>query len=87
MTVTVRLSDKLKSKLDAISELEGKTRSEIIKESLDLYFSKYNADKTPFELGKDLFGKYQSGFRERSINARKEVQLKIKAKYSEKKSD
>lgn len=85
MAITVRLPKILEGKLNAVSEMEGKTKSEIIKESLNLYFTRYNVEKTPFELGKDMFGKYQSGFKDRSINTQREISLKIKAKQNAKK--
>lgn len=41
--------------LDSLAKKQGKTRSDIIKDSLNEYIERHG-HSTPFELGKDLFG-------------------------------
>lgn len=59
--VSVRLPDDYNQKLDKISEIENKSKSETIKLALFQYLKNYENDKSPYELGKDLFGKRGSG--------------------------
>ena len=80
MPLTVRLPVETESKLNTIARLVKKTKSDIIKESLDLYFEKYSKSKTPFELGKHLFGKNGSGLGNLSTDNEKILREKLNAK-------
>jgi len=55
---TVRLNDEIDIKLSALIELEKTTKSEIIKKAIAEYYESHYQNKTPYELGESLFGKY-----------------------------
>lgn len=80
--VSVRLSDDFSQKLDKISELENKSKSEIIKIALSQYFRTYENDKNPYELGEDLFGKKGSKKGNLSKDYKKLLKEKLNEKYS-----
>jgi len=80
--LSIRLSSEIESKLDQISKSENKPKSEIIKSALDLYFKKYHKVTSPYELGKDLFGKAGSG----RSNSSKDYKSILKGKLREKHS-
>ena len=58
------------------------TKSEIIKIALQKYFETYYNDLSPYELGKDVFGKYGSGQSDNSKNYKLKMKEKINAKFS-----
>ncbi len=57
---TVRLNDEIQNKISTLIEIEKTTKSEIIKKAIIEYYEQHSRDISPFELGKDLFGKYGS---------------------------
>ncbi len=57
---TVRLNNEICNKLSTLIEIEKTTKSEIIKKAIIEYYEQHARDMSPFELGKDLFGRYGS---------------------------
>ena len=57
---TVRLNDEIQNKISALIEIEKTTKSEIIKKAIIEYYEQHLRETSPFELGKDLFGRYGS---------------------------
>ncbi|MCG6141367.1 ribbon-helix-helix protein, CopG family [Leptospira mtsangambouensis] len=58
--ISLRLPPELERKLDSFAKSEGKSRTEIVKDSILEYIKNRGNNKTPFELGLDLFGKHYS---------------------------
>jgi len=85
VSINVRLPVETEAKLVEIAITENKTKSEIIRESLELYFDRFLRARTPFELGKEFFGKHGSGAGDLAINSEKILREKIKEKYDGKK--
>lgn len=85
MALSIRLTLETKTKLENMARVENKTKSEIIREALELYFKNFSEDKTPFELGKEYFGKHGSGQGDLSINGEKILKEKIRRKFNAKK--
>lgn len=54
--ISLRLPPDLERELNILSKETGKTRTDIVEESLVSYMDKYSAEKSAYELGKDLFG-------------------------------
>jgi predicted DNA-binding protein len=79
---TIRLSDDIETTLNQIAKNEHKSKSEIIKTALQIFIENYYQDQTPYELGKDVFGKYGSGQNNNSSNYKKILRDKINAKIS-----
>ena len=76
---TVRLDDDINNKLSALKEVEKTTKTEIIKKAIAEYYEQHIAKKSPFEIGKDLFGRYGSG-----PNLSQSYKKKLKEKLNEK---
>jgi predicted transcriptional regulator len=55
---TVRLNNEIDNKLRKLIETENTSKSEIIKKAISEYFEGHYQEKSPFELGEDLFGKF-----------------------------
>ena len=79
---TVRLPVEIEQKLNTLSKLENKSKSEIIKEALESFFYQQNTEKDSYELGLDYFGKYGSGDGSLSTSYKKKIKDKIRAKHN-----
>lgn len=80
--VTLRLPQKMEDKVIKIAELENSTKTDIIRKALLLYFQKYDKKNNPYELGKDLFGKYSLDRSDISKNYKKLLKEKLNEKFS-----
>jgi predicted DNA-binding protein len=81
--ISVRLDKSLEERLNLFSQEKHISKSRIIKDSLKFYFEKVEQEakqKTPYELGKELFGKYASGETELSTTYKQKLKEKINAK-------
>jgi predicted DNA-binding protein len=79
---SIRLTNDLENNIKNIAKNEGKSKSEIIKIALQHFIEEYKSSLSPFELGKNLFGKYGSGENDNSKNYKKKIKDKISAKFS-----
>lgn len=61
MLRTIRLPESTERKLEEVSTEQNKTKSDVIKAALELYFNKHYSEKTPYELGVKLFDEAGSG--------------------------
>ena len=61
MTISLRLDAEMTRRLIALSRAEGITKSEFIRRCLQDYLLARPQEPSAWELGKDLFGCYQSG--------------------------
>ncbi|MFA4794654.1 ribbon-helix-helix protein, CopG family [Leptospira kirschneri] len=80
--ISLRLPPELERKLDTFARSEGKSRSEIVKESIIEYIKNHGNIKTPFELGEDLFGKHSTDISDLSQNRKKYLRQSIQGKRS-----
>lgn len=80
--ISLRLTSDLENKLNKISKNENISKSEIIKQALILYFEDYHKKHSPYDLGKDLFGKYGSGIGNLSKDYKNILKGKLREKYS-----
>ena len=79
---SLRLSPEMENKLNAVSSAENLSKSEIIKRALTAYFSEYDNTLSPYELGRDLFGKYGSGENDLSVTYKKRLKKKLREKHA-----
>jgi predicted DNA-binding protein len=77
---TARLPVDTRNKLLALSRLKGKTKSDIIKESVDLYYEREENEMDSFTLGEPYFGNYGSGEEDRSVAYKERIKEKLRAK-------
>ena len=81
--ISVRLSKDDEKKLYEISENEDMTKSDIVKDALERYFTEYDKKASPYNVGRDLFGKYGSGQKDSSTKYKQNVRQKINEKMSD----
>ena len=83
--ISVRLDKQLERQLEKISKEKSTSKSQIIKESLIYYFNMLKQEqkqKSPYELGREFFGKYSSGKGDLSTTYKQKLKDKINAKNS-----
>ncbi|MBP7282325.1 MAG: ribbon-helix-helix protein, CopG family [Leptospiraceae bacterium] len=80
--LALRLPAILEDKLEEICRSEKKTKSELLREAIELYFEAYQKRTSAYELGKEFFGKYGSGVKDNSENYKKRLKEKWNAKRS-----
>ena len=85
--ISLRIKPELESELNFFAETKGKSRSEIIIESILEYIQNHSTEKTPYELGKDLFGKYSSNHNDLSQNRKKYLKEKITQKNAKRRAN
>ena len=78
--IAVRLSDIMKKKLNTYAETLNKTKTDVVREALALYFKKNEHKQTPYAVGEALFGKYSSGRDDLSTTYKQKLREKIRAK-------
>ena len=84
--ITLRLDSKFEQHIKNMAKQLGITKSELIRRSIQEYLKKF-PNQTPWELGKDLFGKYSSGSGELSVTRKEKFKKKIRDKLSKKNSN
>lgn len=82
MTQSVRLDEKLKAELRRQLARTGKTFSQYTREALAEKLERDAGKKSPYELGKHLFGKFSSGRSDLSVRYKEVVREKLRAKHS-----
>jgi predicted DNA-binding protein len=77
---TARLPMDTRNKLLALSKIKNKTKSDIIIESLELYYKQEEGEIDSFTLGEPLFGKYGSGENDRSVTYKQRIKEKLSSR-------
>jgi predicted DNA-binding protein len=78
---TARLPAGTRSKLLALARIKGKTKSDIIKESVDRYYEQEEKEIDSYTLGLSFFGNYASGDRDRGLACKRRVKEKLRAQF------
>ena len=78
--IAVRLPDIMEKKLNTYAETLNKTKTDVVREALALYFKKNEHNQTPYAIGEALFGKYSSGRGDLSTTYKQKLKEKIRAK-------
>ena len=79
---TARLPADTRIKLIALARIKGKTKSDIIKESLDMYYDYEEKEIDSYTLGERYFGKYGSGDTDRATTYKERIKEMIRAKLN-----
>ena len=77
---TARLPLDTRNKLLVLSRVKGKTKSDIIKESLDLYYEQEEKEIDSFTLGEKYFGKYNLGDGDLSTTYKERIREILRAR-------
>lgn len=80
--LSVRLPKELEEKINMLSEQENSTKSDLVKKALEKYINEKEKQFQPYDLGKELFGKYGSGEGDLSVCYKQKVRKKIDEKTS-----
>lgn len=80
--IPIELSEDYEKKLEQIAKSRRLPKEEFVKTLLRQYVDDYYQKATPFELGKELFGKFGSGKGERSRTYKKLLKEKLRGKYT-----
>lgn len=78
--ITLRINSELEKKVKKVSKTMGISKSELVRNSLIEYLTKYN-DNNAWKAGEDLFGKYKSGDSDLSVSASTTFRRKIRQKH------
>jgi len=78
---TARLPMEISNKLVALSRAKGKTKSDIIKESLEMYYAQEENEIDSYTLGEPYFGKYGFGDGDLSTTYKERIKEKIAKKH------
>ncbi len=79
---SVRLPHNQEQKLDEIARAKNVSRSQIIKEALELYISREEAAANPYMAGEALFGIHGSGESNRSATYKQRIKKQLKQKHN-----
>ena len=81
--LAVRLPEELEYKLNRFSKISHKTKTDVVKEALVLFFKteSENAAQSPYTLGEELFGRYESGQNDLSSTYKQKLKGKLSEKY------
>jgi Arc/MetJ-type ribon-helix-helix transcriptional regulator len=77
---TVRLPDYLEYRLEEESLSQQISKSELVREALVQYFTDADTERSSWELGEGLFGRYGSGDGNLSTSYKERLRDKINAK-------
>ncbi len=80
--LSVRLPGELEKKIKQLATTEGRTKTEIIRTALEAYVRSNDQTASPYELGKDLFGRHGSGRGDLSVSYKNKVKERIREKRS-----
>lgn len=80
--IAIRMDEKEEGLLAKIAKMTGKTKSGLVRESVSEYLKKFTA--SPWELGKNLFGKQGSPHHNLASQAKQRVREKIHGKRRQK---
>jgi len=79
---TARLPMEINNKLCILAKAKGKTKSDIIKESIEMYYTQEENEIDSYTLGEPYFGKYGSGDGDLSTTYKERVKEKIAQKLA-----
>ena len=79
---TARLPADVRNKLMILSRVKKKTKSDIIKESIEMYYEREENEIDSYTLGEPYFGKYASGESDLSTTYKERVKEKIAQKLA-----
>jgi len=79
---TARLPVETRNKLLVLSKAKNKTMSEIIIESLDLYYGQEENEIDSYTLGLPYFGRYGSGEGDLSVTYKQRLREKLRARQN-----
>ncbi|MCP3870347.1 MAG: CopG family transcriptional regulator [Gammaproteobacteria bacterium] len=77
--ITLRLDPKLEKTVSETARILGVTKSELVRRSIAEFIERVG-EPTPWELGKDLFERYESGRKNNSRDRKSLIREKLRVK-------
>lgn len=81
MSISIRLDKSVEESLRRRLQVEGVSMSDFIRDAISEKLATYVVRLTPYELGKDLFGRSSSGRDDLSSNRKVLLKDKLNAKF------
>lgn len=81
MSISIRLDKSIEESLRRRLQDDGVSMSDFIRDAIREKLATYEVKLTPYELGKDLFGRSSSGRDDLSSNRKAILREKLNAKY------
>ncbi len=81
MTISIRLNDETETELRQRLRYMGIPLSEFVREAIREKLTRETGKETPFELGKDLFGRHSSRDTNRSTQRKELVRKRLHEKH------
>jgi predicted DNA-binding protein len=78
---TARLPREISNKLHILAKAKGKTKSDIIKESIEMYYAQEENEIDSYTLGEPYFGKYSFGEGDLSTTYKERIREILKKKH------
>jgi predicted DNA-binding protein len=79
---TARLPREINNKLHILARVKGKTKSDIIKESIEIYYAQEENEIDSYTLGEPYFGKYSFGEGDLSTTYKERIREKLAKKHA-----
>ena len=81
--LAVRLPKELENRLNSYTQKTDKTKTDIVKDALRLFFQTQEREDslTPYDLGKEFFGRHESDSGDLSVNYKEKLRGKLREKY------
>lgn len=83
MTISIRLDAETESALRAQSRRRGQPLSEFVRHAIEEKLARDEREVSPYDAGKELFGRYASGEGNRSTDRKRLIAEKLRNKRSE----
>ena len=80
MPISLRLDSKLERELNRYARMVGRPKSEVVRKLIADFIEKESRAITPWELGKEMFGREGSGCGNLSIDRKSILKEKLRAK-------
>ena len=80
--LTVRLPQALEQEIGRLAEAERKTKSQLVKEALLSYLESKKKTHSPYALGADLFGQFESASGDLSQTYRDRLRERLGKKHA-----
>ena len=80
LITTARLPENTRNKLVTLARIKGKTKSDIIKEALEVYYELEENEVDSFSVGEPFFGNYGSGETDRATTYKERLKEKLSDK-------
>jgi hypothetical protein len=84
MTIALRLDDRLTRRVASVAKAKGISKSELIRKCLDEYLSSEEQQPSAWELGKHMFGCFDSGQGDLSVRAKEIARERLHARRAKK---